>query len=173
MIISEIKGDQVYSTEIKPSRWRLVSGTIMLFFAAYIWFHPLATMVGLALYLGLAFIVMGVGYLAVSTKATIGRDMFVGMLDILVGIILVSNLGITAATMPIILAFCLDLRRSGGDFRVLTVIGDGGEWQSLHLVPCRYLCGRLGGRFFLLLQSQADDRDNVRRQNRDRFRRYS
>ncbi len=105
MIISEIKGDQVYSTEIKPSRWRLVSGTIMLFFAAYIWFHPLATMVGLALYLGLAFIVMGVGYLAVSTKATIGRDMFVGMLDILVGIILVSNLGITAATMPIILAF--------------------------------------------------------------------
>ncbi len=105
MIVSELKDGAVYSTEIKPSRWRLVSGIIMLFFAAYIWFHPLATMVGLALYLGLAFIVMGIGYLAVSTKATIGRDMFVGILDILIGVIFVSNLGITAATMPIIFAF--------------------------------------------------------------------
>ena len=105
MIVSEIKDGEINSTEIKPSRWRLVSGIIMLFFAAYIWFHPLATMMGLALYLGIAFIVMGIGYLAVSTKATIGRDMFVGMLDILVGLILISNLGITAATLPIILAF--------------------------------------------------------------------
>lgn len=105
MIVSEIKGDEIYSPEIKASGWRLVSGVIMLFFAAYIWFHPLATMVGLALYLGIAFIIMGIGYLAVSTKATIGRDMFIGILDILIGIILVSNLGITAATMPIILAF--------------------------------------------------------------------
>lgn len=55
MIVSELKDGAVYSTEIKPSRWRLASGIIMLFFAAYIWFHPLATMVGLALYLGLAY----------------------------------------------------------------------------------------------------------------------
>ena len=35
MIVSEIKGDEIYSPEIKASGWRLVSGVIMFLLPIY------------------------------------------------------------------------------------------------------------------------------------------
>lgn len=91
-----------------PSLWRLVIGVIMILLGLYVWFNPVPSLVALALYIGIAFIVVGAGYIVSSFSYESGWELLVGLLDVLVGIVLVSNLGITAASLPIILAiWCL------------------------------------------------------------------
>lgn len=46
--------------------WHLIAGIIMAVLGIYVWFNPVVSLVALALYLGIAFIVVGAGYLAVS-----------------------------------------------------------------------------------------------------------
>lgn len=88
--------------------WHLIAGIIMAIVGIYVWFNPVVTLVALALYLGIAFIVVGAGYFAFSFSYQSGWYLIVGILDILVGIIFVSNLGVTAASLPIIFAlWCL------------------------------------------------------------------
>ena len=88
--------------------WHLFAGIIMAALGVYVWFNPVATMVALALYIGIIFIILGAGYIPASIRFDSGWDMFVGVLDILVGIIFVGNLGVSASSMPIIFAlWCL------------------------------------------------------------------
>lgn len=90
------------------SLWRLGIGVIMILLGLYVWFNPVASLVALALYIGIAFIVVGAGYIVSSFSYESGWELLVGLLDVLVGIVLVSNLGITAAGLPVILAlWCL------------------------------------------------------------------
>lgn len=108
--------------------WHLIAGIIMAVLGIYVWFNPVVSLVALALYLGIAFIVVGAGYLAVSFSFQSGWYLLVGLLDIFVGIIFVGNLGVTAETLPIIFAvWCLavgivqlanawQLRRDGFDW---------------------------------------------------------
>ncbi len=90
------------------SAWHMIAGIIMVLLGIYVWFNPAATLMALALYLGIVFIVLGVGYFAFSFTFDSGWYMFIGLLDLFVGIIFVSNLGVTAASMPVIFAlWCL------------------------------------------------------------------
>mgnify|MGYP000763588942 CR=1 len=98
--------------EVKLSRnvsiWHLIAGVLMALLGVYVWFNPEVTLVALALYLGVVFIAVGVGYFIASFSFDSGWYMVVGLLDILVGVIFVANLGLTAASMPIIFAlWCL------------------------------------------------------------------
>ncbi len=88
--------------------WHLIAGIIMIILGLYVWFNPVASLLGLALYLGIAFIVVGAGYFLASFSYRSGWYLVVGLLDIFVGVIFVSNLGVSAATLPIIFAlWCL------------------------------------------------------------------
>lgn len=90
------------------SIWHLVAGVIMAALGVYVWLNPVVSLVALALYLGIAFIVVGLGYAVASFSYESGWYLLVGILDVLVGVILVTNLGVTAATLPIIFAlWCL------------------------------------------------------------------
>ena len=90
------------------SIWRLVAGIIMALLGIYVWLNPVVSLLALALYLGIAFIVVGAGYAAISFRYESGWYLLVGLLDIFVGIIFVANLGVTAASLPIIFAlWCL------------------------------------------------------------------
>lgn len=90
------------------SIWHLIAGIIMAVLGVYVWFNPAATLLALALYLGVAFIIVGAGYFTFSFSYQSGWYLLVGLLDIFVGVILVSNLGVTAASLPIIFAlWCL------------------------------------------------------------------
>ena len=74
--------------------WHLIAGIIMTLLGVYVWFNP--------------FIIVGAGYIAFSFSFQSGWYLLVGLLDIFVGIIFVSNLGVTAETLPIIFAvWCL------------------------------------------------------------------
>lgn len=88
--------------------WHLLAGIIMVVAGIYVWFHPAETLLALAMYLGIIFIVVGAGYFAASFTYNSGWYLLVGVLDILVGIIFVGNLGVTAVSLPIIFAlWCL------------------------------------------------------------------
>jgi len=110
--MAQIETSQNYAVRDYKSRpvsiWHLIAGVIMAALGIYVWFNPVATMLALALYLGIAFIILGVGYVSASFQYDSGWDLFVGVLDILVGVIFVGNLGVTAASLPVIFAlWCL------------------------------------------------------------------
>lgn len=86
------------------SLWRLCIGIIMILLGMYVCFNPIASLVALALYIGIAFIIVGSGYVITSFSFESGWDLIVGLLDIFIGLILVANLGISAASLPIIFA---------------------------------------------------------------------
>ena len=88
--------------------WHALAGALMVLVGVFLWFNPEISILALALYLGAALIVIGEGYITSSLEADNGWWTFVGVLDILVGIILVTNMGITAASLPIIFGiWCL------------------------------------------------------------------
>lgn len=90
------------------SKWNLFAGVMMIILGLIIWFNPFDTLLALAFYIGLGFIAAGVFYLISSYELRFGWYLLVGSFDILVGFVLISNLGITAASLPIILAlWCL------------------------------------------------------------------
>lgn len=86
------------------SLWHLAAGIIMTLLGIYIWFNPMISLLGLALYLGIAFIIVGLGYISASFSFRSSWYLLVGILDLFVGIIFVANLGITAISLPIIFA---------------------------------------------------------------------
>jgi len=88
--------------------WSLCIGIIMIILGLFICVNPVASLVALALYIGIAFMVAGVGYAFSSISADLGWGLFVGLFDIFIGLILVANLGITAASIPAVFAvWCL------------------------------------------------------------------
>lgn len=88
--------------------WHALAGALMILIGLFLLFNPAISLMALALYLGAGLIVVGVGYVSSSLEADNGWWTFVGVLDILIGIILISNMGLTAATLPIIFAvWCL------------------------------------------------------------------
>lgn len=99
---------EVEVVSLNVSFWHLIGGVLMALLGIYVWFNPAVTMMALALYLGIVFIAVGVGYFIASFSFDSGWYMVVGLLDVLVGVIFVANLGLTAASLPIIFAlWCL------------------------------------------------------------------
>ncbi len=87
------------------SNWLLFVSLIMIVVGVYTWFHPVGAMMALALYLGIIMILVGIGYLWAYSRWKNSWDLALGIIDILVGLVFVSNLGITAATIPVLFAF--------------------------------------------------------------------
>ncbi len=113
--------------------WHLVAGILMALLGVYIWMNPAATLVAMALYLGIVFIVVGAGYFMASFSLDSGWYMVVGLLDIFVGVIFVGNLGVSAASLPVIFAlWCLAV----GIIQVATAYrmskqGQSWKWTSV------------------------------------------
>ena len=92
----------------RGNKWNLIAGVAMLVLGAFVWFNPFETMLALAFYIGIGFIFAGGFYVMSSVEIKSGWYLLVGALDLIVGVILTANLGVTAATLPIILAlWCL------------------------------------------------------------------
>ena len=93
------------ASKIQPNMgiWHLIAGIVIAVLGVYVWFNPAATLLGLALYLGIIFIVVGAGYFMLSFSNRSGWYLTVGILDMLVGVIFVGNLGpvsYTHLTLP-------------------------------------------------------------------------
>lgn len=85
------------------SKWNLFAGIIMMILGVFVWFNPFDTLLALAVYIGFGFIFAGIFYLISSYELRFGWYLLVGSFDILVGVVLMSNIGITALSLPVIL----------------------------------------------------------------------
>lgn len=80
-------------------------GSIAL--GVYVWFNPSVALLGLAVYLGVIFGVIGVAQLMAFATRPYARPwhMAFGLLNVIVGVLLLSNIGITMVILPNVLAF--------------------------------------------------------------------
>ena len=84
--------------------WLLIVGLIMALLGVYVLFNPVTALMALALYLGIAFIAMGIGYIAFYRYAKSHLLLAIAIVDIIIGLLFVLNLSVTATTLPIIFA---------------------------------------------------------------------
>lgn len=90
------------------SIWLLIISLILIGCGIYVLFNPMTALVASALAAGIIFILMGFGYLFDFRQCHSYMCLAIGILDIIVGVILLANLGITAVSMPIIFGlWCL------------------------------------------------------------------
>ncbi|MDO4162338.1 MAG: DUF308 domain-containing protein [Pseudomonadota bacterium] len=87
------------------SIWHLVSGIIMLVLGIIVWANPLSSLYAMAIYLGAVVFLLGCGYITFSFTEYSGWYFVVGLLDLFIGLILLTNLGLTVQTLPILFAF--------------------------------------------------------------------
>ena len=86
------------------SIWHLVAGLIMVVLGILIWAHPTVSLLGMAFYLGLMLFMLGCGYITFSLSEYSGWYMVIGMLDVFMGLIFMTNLSLSAETLPIFFA---------------------------------------------------------------------
>ena len=82
----------------------LFSSIFMLLAGILAWIFPDTALLAAALYLGVMFLISGGGYLADFYQLRSGWLLAVGLLNIIIGAILILNLGVTVASLPILLA---------------------------------------------------------------------
>lgn len=97
---------------IRSKNWWLITLKGILFFllGIYIFKYPVSGMLGLIVYGGIALIISGIIIIAfaISTRKVNNGwhwQMSEGLLDILIAVILLSNIGLTAVTLPYVFAF--------------------------------------------------------------------
>lgn len=97
---------------IRSKNWWLISlkGTIFIFLGIYIFKFPVSGMLGLIIYGGICLFLSGIIESAFSiihrkTHSGWAWQMAEGLLDIILAIILLSNVGLTAITLPFVFAF--------------------------------------------------------------------
>ncbi len=88
----------------KQNIWLLIIGLLAIASGLWILFSPITALVTSALILGAVFIIMGAGYLMVFRDTRDYMMLLLGILDLLLGLIFLTNLGITAMSMPIVFA---------------------------------------------------------------------
>lgn len=86
------------------SIWHLIAGLVMLIMGIVIWANPFASLLAIAFYLGLILFLLGCGYITFSLSQYSGWYMVVGLLDVFIGLIFLTNLGLTAETLPVFFA---------------------------------------------------------------------
>ena len=110
---------------IKVSKGGLIFGILMIIAGILTWLNPDTALLAMALYLGTVFLLGGIGYLSAFFAYPSGGLLALGLLDIIVGVILITNLGVTVSSLPVLLAvwalcvgviqiaFSIDARSSG------------------------------------------------------------
>ncbi|MBR4127730.1 MAG: DUF308 domain-containing protein [Alphaproteobacteria bacterium] len=90
--------------DMKIRKGLIVSSVFMIIAGILTWFYPDTALLAAALYLGIMFLIGGSGYLVDFFLLRSGWLLAVGLLNFIIGIILILNLGITASSMPVLLA---------------------------------------------------------------------
>lgn len=124
---------------MKTMRWTLYfSGVLLIVLGIWAMTYPVGALMSLALFLGIAFVVSGINHLvpcfSLRGDPMCPRWMMVqGLLDLLLGIVMLTRVGMTAFMIPIAVAcwFCFTgLVRIVTSFR-LKALGFRGWWRML------------------------------------------
>ena len=90
----------------------LIKGILLILLAFFVFRHPVNALVGVAIYIGITLMLTGIveiiGFIA--TKDIVpkwGWGLVGGIMDLIFGIILLSNPVLSAATLPFIIGFLI------------------------------------------------------------------
>jgi hypothetical protein len=90
--------------------WFLIKGIIMIFIALLIFQNPRGSVLAIALYIGIGFLLSGLiviwqGFVMKRTVQDWGWRVFEGVIDIVLGFILIAHPALTATVIPFIIGF--------------------------------------------------------------------
>lgn len=84
--------------------WLLLVSIILILSGIYVLFNPLNALIASTLFVGLLFVFIGTGYLLSFRQGDSYAILALGILDIFIGLLFLTNIGLSAATLPIIFA---------------------------------------------------------------------
>lgn len=96
---------------LKSMRWTLfTTGGILILLGIISFFHPLASLMSLALFIGIGFVVAGINHLVpyFTMRGSAYRPSWLlpqGIIDILLGVLLLTRIGMTTLMIPLMLGF--------------------------------------------------------------------
>ena len=129
----------------KRSKWLLLLGALLVLSGIYVIFNPITALLASAMFIGLVFILLGAGYLMVFRESNSNMMLALGILDLVIGVLFLANIGITAVSMPIVFALWTL-------FNGITEIVMGVEMKQSHDTNWPILFwGGIGGLIFSLL----------------------
>jgi uncharacterized membrane protein HdeD (DUF308 family) len=113
MNIREINFESVGNSlkDLKRHKWFLIlAGALMVLLGIYSMFHPVTAILSLAVYIGVGFLAAGVihsVFYGVMRSHGVKTSWFLvqGILEVIVAFLLLSNLGVTALSIPLMVAF--------------------------------------------------------------------
>ncbi len=105
-----MQNDKIMNTVTKYWWLALVKGILLIVLAFMVFRHPVSALVGVAIYIGITLLLTGITEIFASTASKgveprWGWGLASGILDLLFGFILLSNPGLSAATLPFVVGF--------------------------------------------------------------------
>jgi Uncharacterized conserved protein len=86
--------------------WKLCTAVLLICMGVCAWLQPLGSLLFFAFYLGIAFAVCGAAKLLfVVTRRVYGWLAVLGLIDIFIGIVFLTDIHVTKVTLPVIFAF--------------------------------------------------------------------
>lgn len=127
------------------SLWLLIISIILMLSGVYVLFNPISALITSAILLGVVFIVIGTAYLMSFKELNSNMLLALGILDVMIGVLFLTNLVATATSMPIVFGLWIL-------FNSVTEFVMGIEMHSDGVPHWRYLCGMgIAGFIFSLL----------------------
>lgn len=124
----------------KAKNWwlMLLKGIILIVLSFFVFRHPVGSLVGLAVFIGIALLLTGIFLIIASLMVSKvdenwGWRLTEGIFDVIFATVLLSNPGITAAVFPFIIGFWMmvyGVMTFSGSFRAKKE-GDTNWWLSL------------------------------------------
>ena len=134
---------------LKTMRWTLITtGVIFIILGVLSLFYPLSSLLSLAFFIGIGFIIAGINHLVPyftlrGDPLRPGWLLPQGIIDILLGVVMLMNIGVTALMIPIMLGVWMliaGIFRCAASFR-LKRIGIPRWWVMLISGLLTLLCG--------------------------------
>ncbi len=127
----------------KAKNWwlMLLKGIVLIILSFFVFKHPVGTLVGLAVFIGIALLLTGIFLIIASLMVSKYDDnwgwrLTEGIIDVIFAIVLLSNPGITAAVFPFIIGFWM---------MVYGVMIFSGSFKDKKEGDCNWWLGLLGG----------------------------
>ena len=98
------EASELFDETPSGNTWLLIISLLTIALGVYVLFNPVTALLGLALYIGIAFVLIGFGYMMIFQESKNYLYLSVSVLDIIIGVLLLINIGLTTATLPLIIA---------------------------------------------------------------------
>ena len=141
-MVKEIMPDTIANGK---SLWLLIISILLIISGVYVLFNPISALITSAVLLGIVFIVIGTAYLMSFRQLNSYMLLALGILDIMIGVLFLTNIAATATSMPVIFGLWIL-------FNSIAEIVMGIEMRSNGIAHWRYLIGMgIAGLIFSLL----------------------